>query len=417
MTGAAPRLGIDVCSFERIAQAARRSGQGFLDKVYTRAELDYCEGRPERLAGRWAAKEAVIKCIAGTPLQVPRRRIEVLPDQDGAPRVRLLGIETGARLEVTITHEAGIAVAAALVELPAEDELLPPPPDVRIPPRPLDGHKGTFGETLVIAGSMGFTGAAYLAATAAARAGAGTVRLMVPSAVYPVLAVKCTEVMAMSVPDVPPGAFGTPSWDAIDAELDRARAVVCGPGLGRAPETWRMVRDLVARPTPPLVLDADALNAIAGDEDVLRRLGEGGRPAVLTPHPGEMARLVGASTADVQRDRPRVALDAARRWGAVVVLKGAHTIVAAPDGRSSVDPHQEPALATGGTGDVLCGLIGGLLSQQHPPDPFTAAVTGVYVHAASGRRIALEQGASGLLASDLLPVIPRSMQALRERGR
>jgi NAD(P)H-hydrate epimerase len=174
-----------------------------------------------------------------------------------------------------------------------------------------------------------------------------------------------------------------------------------------------VVLDLVAEVEQPLVLDADALNALADSPDALQQVAKKA-PRVLTPHPGEMARLVGRPTAEVQAERSRWAATAAREWGAVVVLKGSHTLVAAPDSRISEDPHEVPALATGGTGDVLAGLIAGLLAQGS--EPFEAAVTGVYVHAEAGRRIASRLGDSGLLASDLLPELPIVMQGLRQGG-
>jgi hydroxyethylthiazole kinase-like uncharacterized protein yjeF len=298
----------------------------------------------------------------------------------------------------------------------APDNLLPPPGPVKIPARPADGHKGTFGRVAVVAGSTSFTGAAYLAATAAIRGGAGQVRLLVESAIHPILAVKFTEVEVASIADGAQGSLGPDAWEEIRRDHLGAWATVgvVGPGLGRNAATWRLVR-LLQSIDLPLVVDADGLNALAEAQDLLCRPGECGHPRVLTPHPGEMSRLVQRTTAEVQANRQAIALDAAVRWGAIVVLKGAHTVVAAPDGRVAVDPHAVPALASGGTGDVLAGLIGALLAQGSPP--FEAAVAGVYVHAAAGRKIAADVGLSGLAASDLLPVIPRVMQRLRDIGR
>lgn len=409
------RIGIDTCGLDRMAAAVARSGQPFLEKVFTPAELAYCEGRVERLAGRWAAKEAIIKCFDGTPLCFHRREIEVLPAESGAPRVRLGGGDPGAQVQLTITHQAGLAVAAASLEMPEPEEaLLPAPEAVTLPARPAGGHKGTFGTAVVVAGSRGFTGAAYLASAAAARTGAGLVRLLVAEGIYPILAVKCTEVMATPITESAPGAVGEGAHDEIREHLDAATAGVVGPGLGRDPSTWRLVCELAQDVQVPLVLDADALNALAENREALGSLGDG---RVLTPHPGEMSRLVRRPTADVNRDRTEAARAAAAEWGAVIVLKGAGTVVAAPDGRVSVDPHQVPALATGGTGDVLSGVLGALLAQGMPE--YEAAVTAVYVHAAAGRQIAARLGDSGLLASDLLLEVPAVMRRLRagEGGR
>jgi hydroxyethylthiazole kinase-like uncharacterized protein yjeF len=406
------RIGVDAVSVDRVALAVRRSGPGFLRKVYTPAEVAYCAGNSERLAGRWAAKEAVIKCFDGTGICFPRRRIEVLPGPSGAPRVRLLGDDRGARVEVSITHHSALAVATAHLEMPeATAGLLPAPESVVLPERPPDAHKGTFGTVVVLAGSLGFTGAAYLASTAAARTGAGLVRLLIADTIYPILAAKCTEVMATPVPEVAPGAVGHAAYDSVLRHLSTAEAGVIGPGLGRDRSTWRLILDLTQHVSCPLVLDADALNALSDSPRLKGRLGKG---RVLTPHPGEMSRLTGKSIDAIAADRAGSARKAAKEWGAVVVLKGARTVVAHPDGRISEDPHEVPALATGGTGDVLAGMIGGLMAQGS--EPFAAAVTGVYIHAAAGRRLSQRFGESGLLASDLLVEIPQVMNVLRQGG-
>lgn len=405
------KLGIDAVGVERLAVAIRRSGPGFLNKAFTQAEIDECGGDTERLAGRWAAKEAVIKCFDGTGICYPRRRIEVLPAPSGAPQVKLLGPDGGrAHIELSITHHSGLAVAAALLEMADPEELLlPPPARLDLPDRPAEGHKGTFGTVVVLAGSLGFTGAAYLSSTAAARAGAGLVRLLVAESIYPILAAKCIEVMATPVPEVAPGHAGHAQHDVIARRFEDAKAALVGPGLGRDRSTWRLAIDLALELGCPTVLDADALNALAESRRALERLPHN---RVLTPHPGEMSRLTGLSTKEVLADREAVAREHAGRWGCVVVLKGAHTVVAGPDGELSVDPHQVPALASGGTGDVLGGVIAAFLAQGL--DPFAAAVSGVYVHAAAGRRIEHRLGPAGLLASDLLEEVPIVMKLLRE---
>ena len=405
------RIGVDAVSVDRIALAVKRSGRGFLDKVYTRAEQDYCAGNDERLAGRWAAKEAVIKCFDGTGICFPRRRIEILPGPNGAPRTRLLGDGRGAQVEVSITHHSRLAVATAHLEIPDASALLPAPVAVALPPRPKDAHKGTFGTAVVLAGSIGLTGAAYLSSTAAARTGAGLVRLLVATSIYPILAEKSTEVIATPVPEVAPGAVGETALDTILGELSRAEVGIVGPGLGRDLSTWRLVIDLAQHARRPLVIDADGLNALSASP---RRKASLGVDRVLTPHPGEMSRLLGLTTEEINADRVGAARRCAGEWGAIVVLKGAHTLVAHPDGGLSEDPHEVPALATGGTGDVLSGIIGGLIAQGS--EPYVAAVTGVYIHAAAGKRISDRIGDSGLLASDLLAEIPLVMQAMRHGG-
>lgn len=391
-----PRIGVDVCPVDRIAQAVQRGGDRFLAKIFTPAELEYCAGRPERLAGRWAAKEAVLKCLDGIVARLAKREIEILPNPQGAPVVHLSGQGAPWQVEVTITHDAGLAIGSAILVGPAAPRFLERPAAFALPTRPEDGHKGTFGLVTVVAGSFGFTGAAYLSSTAAARIGAGTVRLNVARALYPILAVKCTEVMAAPIEEAAPGVLGGEGATTVLVELvAHAKVALIGPGLGQDPRTQELVARLVDASRHPALIDADGLNALAADRSRLRYLRD---DHVLTPHPGEMGRLLDQTIPEVQRDRIETARRAAGSWGCVVVLKGAHTVVAAPDGRVSVDPHAVSALGTGGSGDVLGGIIAGLQSQGAPA--FEAAVSGVYVHAAAGRRLAARQGT--LLASDLL---------------
>ena len=403
------RLGIDTVGVDRIALAVKRSGPAFLRKTFTESEIAYCGDSAERIAGRWAAKEAVIKCFDGTGICFPRRRIEVLPNAAGAPRVRLLGDAGGCAIELSISHHSGMAIAAAILELPDPEDLLTAPPEaIDLPDRPADGNKGTFGTAVIFAGSLGFTGAAYLCATAAARAGAGLTRLLVAESIYPILAGKCVEVMATPIPEIDRGAVGHSAHDVVTRHFEGAAAGLIGPGIGRDRSTWRLATDLATQLACPLVIDADALNALADNRRALGRL-PGGR--VLTPHPGEMGRLLGRPVKEIQADRVHNARAAAADWKAVVVLKGAHTVVAAPDGEISVDPHEVPALASGGTGDVLAGIITALLAQGLAP--FTAAVSGVYIHAEAGLRLSRRLGDSGLLASDLLDEIPVVTRLLR----
>lgn len=292
--------------------------------------------------------------------------------------------------------------------------LLMPPEPVAIPPRPADAHKGTFGRVAVVAGNVTFTGAPYLTATAALRGGAGQVRLLVADSIHPILATKCIEVEVDPLPETRPGVLGPEAYPAIAHVLaDWATVAVLGPGLGGDPATAELVSLLLGSDLP-MIIDADALNAISAAPDLLKALGASRQPRVITPHPGEMSRLVHRPLAEVQADRKALALDAARAWGVVVVLKGAHTVIASPEGRCSVDPHAMAVLATAGIGDALSGLIAALVAQGS--DPFIAAVTGVFVLAAAGRGAA-EGLSSGVLASEFLPAIPRAMQALREMGR
>ena len=406
-----PRVGVDVAAIPRIAEAQKRFGDRFLHKFLSDREIDYCGGSAERWAGRWAAKEAIGKAM---PTGVPRPRmrdVEILPSDDGRPHVRVAPATTltGRDIDVSIAHDGHFAVAVAVI--PEAEAIVPPgalPDGFRLPARPRDGHKGTFGTVVVLAGSQGFTGAAYLASMGAARSGAGIVRLLVAQSIYPILAEKCTEVIVGPVPEISPGVVGHASLSGILRGFAGADAGVIGPGVGRDTSTRRLIEDLIPRVAAPLVLDADALNLLSEHRSILPRLSP---QIVLTPHPAEFARLSGLETAAVQQDRRGIASRFAKVWNKVVVLKGAGTVIAAPDGRVTLNPIATPALASGGTGDVLAGLIAGLMGQKLPP--FEAAVTGVHLHSLAGMDLEASMGQAGVLASDLLPQLPRVMERLR----
>ena len=411
-----PRVGVDVAAIPRIAEAQKRFGDRFLHKFLTDREIDYCGGSAERWAGRWAAKEAIGKAMPTGVVRPRMRDVEILPSGDGRPHVRVAPATTltGHAVDVSIAHDGHFAVAVAVIpDLSASSAIKFPPqgglPDgFRLPARPRDGHKGTFGTVVVLAGSQGYTGAAYLASMGAARSGAGIVRLLVAQSIYPILAQKCTEVVVGPVPEIAPGVVGHASLSGILRGFAGADAGVIGPGLGRDASTRRLVEDLVPRVAAPLVLDADALNLLSEHRSILPRLSS---QIVLTPHPAEFGRLSGLETSAVQQDRRGIASRFAKVWNKVVVLKGAGTVIAAPDGRVTLNPIATPALASGGTGDVLAGLIAGLMGQKLPP--FEAAVTGVHLHSLAGLDLEASVGQAGVLASDLLPQLPRVMERLR----
>ncbi len=270
-----------------------------------------------------------------------------------------------------------------------------------LPPRPRDAHKGVFGHLLVLAGSRGMTGAARLACEAACRSGAGLVTLGVPAPLADILEAVLVEAMKLPLPATDAASFAAgAAGPALEAARDRG-AVLIGPGLSRDPMTATFARRVVRGWDGPLAVDADALHALAWDRPLsgpcrARAL----PPPVLTPHPGEMARLTGLSTAEIQEARETAALHYAEKWNAVVVLKGWHTVVAAPDGRSAVNPTGNQGMATGGSGDVLAGLIGGLLAQGM--DPWEAACAAVYVHGLSGDIAVRGVSPRALTAGDLV---------------
>ena len=273
-----------------------------------------------------------------------------------------------------------------------------------LPARQPDSHKGTYGHAVVFAGSPGKTGAAALAAQAAMRAGAGLVTVGVPASLNPVLEAKLTEPMTVPLPEEAGGFLGTVSLSGSIELIQGKSAIALGPGIGDSPETTAFVAGVIEAAAAPLVIDADGLNAIARDTAVLKRLRA---PAVLTPHPGEMARLAGLSTNEVQADRTGVSRAFAKKYGITLVLKGSRTIIAGHDGSIFINPTGNPGMASGGMGDALTGLITGLIAQGL--DPLKAALLGVYVHGAIGDAIARERGPLGILATDIIERIPAGL--------
>jgi NAD(P)H-hydrate epimerase len=275
-----------------------------------------------------------------------------------------------------------------------------------LPERPPSSHKGTFGHAGIIAGSVGKTGAAALAARAALRVGAGLVTVATPSSVNDVLEAKLLEAMTMPLPETKARTLARSGLDRVLAFIQTRTAIAIGPGLSTHPETVELVQSLMKHLDRPSVLDADALNALTGRASLLT---ECKTPPILTPHPGEMARLeIDATTQSVNADRIGTARRFARERGVFVVLKGARTVVARPDGLVAICPTGNPGMATAGTGDVLTGMIVGLLAQRVPP--WEAACAATYFHGSAGDLAAQHLGQPGMVASDLIAQIPYALQ-------
>ena len=277
-------------------------------------------------------------------------------------------------------------------------------PDLALPTPAVGSHKWSSG-CLVVGGSSGMVGAPLLAGSAALRTGAGMVVCAVPGSAA-AAQVSGRELVARALPATSDAALDEDAAAAVLKELGRYRALAIGPGLGRDPRTQAAIRRIVAEGDAAIVIDADALNAVAVDPSVLETRHNTGLPlAVLTPHEGEYERLAGGS---VGEDRVAAARELAARLHVIVLLKGPATVIAAPDGRAVVNRTGGPALATAGTGDVLTGVIAGLVAQG--VDAFAAAATGAYVH---GRAAAAAPDAPDIVASDLVRALPRTLQALR----
>jgi NAD(P)H-hydrate epimerase len=326
-------------------------------------------------------------------LGLPKPPLVLPPAESLAGEVRVVGL--GVPIE-------------ALLEQPSPLDLLEDA-WIRglIPERAPDAHKGDFGHMLAIVGSRGKPGAGVLVCMAALRAGAGLVTAATPQSAHAAVASHRPEVMVEPLPETPGGGIAWAGIDRLRALAQGKDLIVAGPGLGSEPDTVQVLQTLAGETRLPLVLDADALNAFAGKAD---RLSGRDRTLVLTPHPGEMARLAGTTAAAVQENRLEAVRKLATARACHVVLKGHRTLIAAPDGHVDVNPTGNPGLATAGTGDVLTGMIGGFLAQGlEPQDALRCAV---YLHGRAADLAARDKGELPLVALDILDYLPRALRSL-----
>ncbi len=330
-----------------------------------------------------------------------------------------------AHLGELIVADIGIP---AQIALPDDAPRVADPRAVRamLPPRPEWGHKGSFGRLILVAGSANYTGAAILATQAALRSGAGLVTLALPGSLHGAVLPLIPEATFLHLPHTL-GVVKEEACSVLEPHLAHAGALVIGPGLTQETEAVRFIAALfgleegrrpagflpreAAKPRPPalppLILDADALNILSRIENWPALLPP---ETILTPHPGEMARLTGLTIEEVQAQREQLAVEKARQWSAVVILKGAFTCIAAPDGRLTLLPFANSGMAKGGSGDVLAGLIGGLRAQGLPP--YEAAVAGAYLHALAGQIARRREGARGMTARSLVAALPEAWRQL-----
>jgi NAD(P)H-hydrate epimerase len=359
--------------------------------------------------------------------------LHVLPGTQYAGRVEVVDIGIPP-LPPSPAHGSGPALSP--VERAGGEG--PPPTELMtgrwardlLPERPLDAHKGTFGSALVVAGSTNYIGAAYLACMGAYRAGAGIVTLACARSIYAILAGKLTETTFLPLDD-DDGLLSAQVAHDVQRALSEGgyNTLLIGPGMGQGGYPQAFLKALlpmlkpeaVLPPSPAhgrgaggegslraLALDADALNNVSRIENWPALLHV---PTIITPHPGELSRLSGLPVPEVQADRLAVARRFAAEWNVTLVLKGANTIIATPEGAARISPFANPALASGGTGDVLAGVITGLVAQGVPP--FEAASLGVYIHGLAAEHLRRDLGSAGVVAGDLLPALPRVMKELR----
>ncbi|MEO0009266.1 MAG: NAD(P)H-hydrate dehydratase [candidate division WOR-3 bacterium] len=418
---------------------ARTNAQILLNAGFPLVEITAMEQLSCLLSG----EKVIIDAIFGTGLASPptgiyAQAIELI-NQSGAPVVSVdipsgVNADTGEVLEpavrarITITMAlpklglllypgkscagklliADIGIPRKLLQ-EAGDTFLVDADSVRklLPFRPPDGHKGTFGNCLLVCGSRGFTGAACLTAMAAVRAGAGLVRLAYPESLSPIIESAVLEPVKHPLPETQEKTLSLQALEPLARLTAGADAVAIGPGISTHPETRQLLMELLPRIEKPLVIDADGLNNLAGEVTTLSRLKP---PVILTPHPGELSRLTGIPVQEINRRRVEIAREFSSLHNLFLVLKGAPTVIAAPDRRVFINPTGNSGLGSGGTGDVLTGLLAGLLAQG--ASPLNAAISAVFIHG-----LAADIGDSrlteySLAAGDLLSLIPQAMHQL-----
>ena len=275
-----------------------------------------------------------------------------------------------------------------------------------LPPRPTHSHKGTYGRVFVAAASTGMTGAAALTSAGALRVGTGLVTLGAPKSLNSILEVKLTEVMTLPLQETAEGSLALEAKTDIIETIEQSKSILAiGPGLSQHPETVALVHSLIRESETPIVIDADGINALSKSREILSSLSP---QTVLTPHPGEMARLIGGTVETLERDRIGIAQQFAQTHNVTLVLKGAPTVIAGENGEVWINSTGNAGMATGGMGDVLTGLIAGLMAQKI--SPFDAAVLGVYLHGLAGDIVAESIGMHGLMAGDVLDNIPKAIK-------
>ena len=415
------RCGIDIIEIERIKSAFNKY-KNFAGRIFTEDEIRrFAENgcRFEILAGMFAAKEAFSKYLGTGIGKTAFRDIEVCHNADGCPYIRLRGVKSDASVSISHCRKYAVAFvtgngqsvspgnASAADNLHISGAAQAPSyggysraMSRLIPMRLSSANKGSCGRVSIIAGSKGMTGAAALSALGALRSGAGLVTALTPSSEQPILAVKLTEAMTVPLPHEN-GIISAAAADTVLESIQNADAVVFGPGLGKGRGILPLLERIITEFTKTLIIDADGINALSANIDILNRKK---CSVILTPHSGEMSRLNGLSISEIQSARIKTAVDFADRFDVTVALKGEGTVVAARGGKTAVNPSGNCGMATGGTGDVLSGVVAALAAQGCTP--YDSAVLGVYLHGLAGDIAAAEKGVHGLIASDLCGALP-----------
>ena len=411
-------IGIDVVEISRFRDM--KNLEMFVRRVFTKNETDYFTTKTaakkfyESVAGHFAAKEAFAKALGTGVRNFDMSDIEVCHDELGKPYIKFGGVTVNASLSISHSDTVAVAVVYISESIPGTELRFYDGIDKYaelMPKRNEDANKGDCGKVVVVGGSLGMTGAPCLAAMGAMRSGSGLVTVGVPKSQQPVVAAKLTEAMTVPLEELEDGTLSLDALREIKSRMNKSDVCVFGPGLSRNKDIGKLL-DTILSGSTSLVIDADGLNAIAEDIVILKKhKNRMSCDVVITPHPGEMSRLCGKSVEAIQNDRTGTAAEFAKEYGVTVVLKGKDTVIASHDGRVTVNHSGSEAMASGGMGDALAGIIGSFVGQGL--DCYEAALLGAFVHGVAGDLARSEIGSRGILATDLCDRIPKAIQIIQ----
>lgn len=412
--------GIDIINIDRIRNTILKNKDKFYERLFTEKEIDYINSvgnSPETVSGMFAAKESVSKALGTGIGAIGWKDIEILHDEKGKPFINIseklgvrifeLGLEA---VEITITHERDIAMALAIgygegyeicdIELHRKMGSL-------LPKRKKEGHKGDFGRVAIIGGSVGMAGAPFLSSMAALRSGAGLIYSVVPKSLEAIMSIKLTEAIIKPIEEGHKGHFSKDSiWQVLET-LDNMDVVAIGPGMGADEDRYLLVKELIQSYKGPIVIDADGINCVSYGPEILKLNDK----IVITPHVGEMARLLGKDAYEIEENRIYYSKYVSNKYNIVVVLKGHNTIVSSPKGDIFVNKTGNSGMATAGSGDVLTGIVSSFIAQGL--NPFEASKLAVYCHGLAGDMARIDKGEHGLIARDIVENIPRCIKRIQ----
>ena len=413
--------GIDMVKVSRIEKIIETKGDKFYSRILTPNEIDYIyfkNENPQTISGLFASKEAVAKLLGRGIGIVNWKDIEILHDKHNKPYIVLhnegenlrkeLGID---RIHLSISHEKDYAIAMVIGETCkseilryAQDDILGVQDDIAsLPKRDPDSHKGSYGRVGIIAGSTGMVGSACLSSMAALRSGAGLVYNIVPKSLQNIFSIKLIEAIILPIEDDNTGHFTVNSTKDIEEILIDKDVLVLGPGIGVGEEREKFVKYILLKYNKTIVLDADGLNCIAKNPSILSK-----RKAttIITPHPGEMARLLNTSIKEIQQNRIEYSKTFSNKYNIITILKGHETIVT--NGEDIyINTTGNPGMATAGSGDVLTGILASFIAQGM--DPYEASKLGVYIHGLAGDLAKIDKGEYSMVARDIIENIPHAI--------